>query len=98
MPDRVGTPDEIVICRCEEVTEADIHQAYAEGYRTVEDLKRLLRIGMGPCGGRTCMPLLLGMVARLAGVPVAQVAPAVSRPPLKPLELARYAALQEQQP
>jgi NAD(P)H-nitrite reductase large subunit len=88
--------DKVVICRCEEITEAQIISAFAAGYQTVEELKRHLRLGMGPCQGRTCMPMVLAIVARLSKVPIAQVAPAVTRPPLKPVPLAAYARLEEQ--
>jgi bacterioferritin-associated ferredoxin len=44
----------IIICRCEDVTLQQIDDAIDRGYHTYEDLKRLLRIGMGPCQGNTC--------------------------------------------
>jgi bacterioferritin-associated ferredoxin len=48
----------IVICRCEDVTLQQIDEAIDRGCRTYEDLKRLLRIGMGPCQGNTCGHLI----------------------------------------
>jgi NAD(P)H-nitrite reductase large subunit len=98
MPDRAsaidGTPPVVTICRCEEVTEAEILAAYEQGYHHVDEIKRKLRIGMGPCGGRTCMPLLLGILSRKSGKPVGEIAPPVARPPLKPMPLAWYAELE----
>ncbi len=47
-----------IICRCRDVTEADIRRAIAEGYDTLELLKRKTMVGTGTCGGRTCLPLV----------------------------------------
>ncbi|BAL81149.1 (2Fe-2S)-binding protein [Caldisericum exile] len=48
----------IIICRCEDVTYEDIIEAYKEGYRDIESLRRHLKVGTGPCQGKTCIPLL----------------------------------------
>lgn len=89
-----GQQREVTVCRCEEVTQAEILGAYEQGYCTVDEVKRKLRIGMGPCGGRTCLPLLLGILSQRSGQPVAKIAPPVLRPPLKPMPLAWYAGLE----
>lgn len=49
---------EIYICRCEEVTQADVLQAIAEGCHTVASIKRATRAGMGACQGRMCGRLI----------------------------------------
>jgi Fe-S-cluster-containing hydrogenase component 2/bacterioferritin-associated ferredoxin len=85
-----------VVCRCEEITEEDIAAAYAAGYRTPEEIKRKLRCGMGPCKGRTCMPLVFATVARLSGRPVSEVTPPFERPPLKPTPLAAFGRLKHE--
>ncbi len=38
---------DIIICRCEDVTLEDIHRCLDQGYTTFEELKRILRVGMG---------------------------------------------------
>ena len=38
-----------------------------KGFVTVEDLKRQLRIGMGPCQGQNCCELLKQEIARFTG-------------------------------
>lgn len=45
---------DIIICRCEDVTLADVRECLEAGYTTFEELKRILRLGMGPCQGQTC--------------------------------------------
>ncbi len=75
--------NEPIVCRCEEVTLGDVERAIDEGYDTLEELKRHLRIGMGPCQGRTCIPLVARILARKTGRPLAEVFRKVSvRPPL----------------
>lgn len=91
----MSTPEApVVVCRCEEIEEEDIVTAWKAGYRTPEELKRLLRLGMGPCQGRTCTPVLLGLLARLSGRPVSEIAPPLGRPPLKPMPLRMFCDLE----
>lgn len=43
-----------VVCRCEDVTMAQIRTAVDDGARDVNDIKRRTRYGMGHCQGRFC--------------------------------------------
>jgi len=70
----------IFICRCEDVTLNQIHELMDQGHTDVEDLKRLLRIGMGPCQGKTCGLLLQQEIARYLKVKVDEVALPKVRP------------------
>jgi bacterioferritin-associated ferredoxin len=71
--------DSIVICRCERVTKAEIAGRIRDGCRDINALKAELRVGMGPCGGKTCMPLIM-RVFRELGVAPDEVEPHVERP------------------
>jgi len=71
---------DIIICRCEDVSLQDLHDVLAEGYETFEDVKRILRIGMGPCQGNSCSLLVQREIARFFGVPLNNVNIHVSRP------------------
>ena len=46
-------PDQILVCFCHGVTEAEIRKAIAEGARTIADIqaKTLASTGCGGCGG-----------------------------------------------
>ena len=47
--------DEIIICRCERIKKKDIIDYIKKtGTRDVNAIKAALRVGMGPCGGKTC--------------------------------------------
>jgi bacterioferritin-associated ferredoxin len=83
----------VVICRCEEITEAEIVAAFEAGYRSPDELKRKLRCGMGPCQGRTCGPLILSLLSQLTGRPVEEIAPLTTRPPLRATPLGMFARL-----
>ena len=54
----------IIICRCEDITLQQIDDALDQGFMTFEDLKRILRVGMGPCQANTCGHLIQSHIAR----------------------------------
>ncbi|MBE3585500.1 MULTISPECIES: (2Fe-2S)-binding protein [Desulfofundulus] len=83
--------DKTIICRCEDVTLEEIRKAIAEGARTLDEIKRLKRCGMGPCQGRTCRPLIAGEIARMTGQNPAELALPTFRPPVVPLKLGTLA-------
>jgi len=55
---------DLLICRCEEVTEEEILEAIRSGCRTVQSIKRMTRAGMGACQGRTCGRLIQQILIR----------------------------------
>ena len=77
--------DDEIVCRCEEVTRSDIERAIEMGLTDFEELRRYLRIGMGPCGGRTCRLLALGILAKKTGKSLSELSPGTFRPPSMPL-------------
>jgi bacterioferritin-associated ferredoxin len=79
--------DSIVICRCEEVTLEEIQKWIEAGYKEYDVLKRILRVGMGPCQGRGCRDIILKEISSQTGVPVAQLSPGTFRPLAKPVKL-----------
>ena len=73
-----------VICRCEEVEIDEIREWIARGYDTFDELKRELRVGMGPCQGRGCRDIILRELSRATGKPISELHNGVFRPPIKP--------------
>jgi len=72
--------DEIIICRCERVTKKEIKDYIRDtGVRDINAVKAALRVGMGPCGGKTCTELIM-RVFREMGIDIKDVAPPVERP------------------
>ncbi|HRX25854.1 MAG TPA: (2Fe-2S)-binding protein [Aminivibrio sp.] len=78
---------DIIVCRCEEVTMGEIREWIAKGYDTFDELKRLLRVGMGPCQGRGCREIIMREIAKATGRRMADVDPGIFRPPVKPVKL-----------
>ncbi len=71
---------DIIICRCEDVSLADVHECLDAGYTTFEEIKRILRVGMGPCQGQTCSILVKREIAKYLGKKVEDVKTHKTRP------------------
>ena len=79
--------DDLVVCRCEEVTRADIKEVISQGVTTMNEIKRLTRAGMGLCQGKTCGRLVTGILARETNQTLQELKPSTSRPPTRVLPL-----------
>jgi len=82
---------ENMICRCEDISREQILACIAEGYRTLDEIKRVTRAGMGPCQGRTCRHLIATELSRVYGVPMEDILMTTFRPPVKPISLGTLA-------
>lgn len=82
-----GEDDDLLVCRCEEVTKGQIRKAVHEGIFTMEEMRRYLRSGMGLCQGQTCGKLVKGIIASELKVSPAEIVPATSRVPMRPIEM-----------
>jgi bacterioferritin-associated ferredoxin len=80
-----------IVCRCEDITLAEIRKNIAAGDKSMEEIKRSCRCGMGPCQGRTCSPIVAQEIARATGKQVADVALPTFRPPSAPIKLGTLA-------
>ncbi len=89
--------DNVVVCRCEEVTEAEVRAVIRAGYHSLEEIKRILRTGMGHCGGRGCLKVIARLIEEETGIPVASQKFPTARPPLKPLPLGLLAGYKNEQ-
>jgi len=78
----------VILCRCEDVTLADVQHAVKLGYTDVEEVKRYTGFGTGPCQGKECLRGIVVAIAEAARLAPAALAPFTSRPPLVPTELA----------
>ncbi|MBP5594299.1 MAG: (2Fe-2S)-binding protein [Pseudobutyrivibrio sp.] len=83
--------DDILICRCEEITKGEIRRACHDGIFTMEEMRRYLRNGMGLCQGQTCSKLVKGIMARELKISPLDLEPATSRAPMRPIEMEIYA-------
>ena len=90
-------PDnDLVICRCEGVTLGQIKTCIHEfGARTVNQVKKLTRAGMGHCQGRTCAQTVERILEKDAAIPLGSEAYR-SRPPTRNIPIATLAASADQ--
>jgi glycerol-3-phosphate dehydrogenase len=59
-----------VVCRCELVTEGEVHEAIDHGAVTLDGLKFRCRAGMGRCQGGFCTPRSMEILADRLGQPL----------------------------
>jgi len=95
-PDWVRRPgDEVVICRCEEVTAGNIRHYARLGCVGPNQTKAFGRCGMGPCQGRICGLPVTEILAEANDMPQDDVGAYRIRAPLKPITLGELASLDE---
>lgn len=75
----------------EDVTEKDVAMAIAEGYESIELLKRYSTISMGPSQGKWSSVNAIHLAAAMTGQTIAETGTTTSRPPVRPVELAALA-------
>ena len=78
--------EDTIICRCERVTKGQIVELIRAGYRDMNQIKAVLRSGMGACGGKTCSELILNLCQE-EGVDLQEVTRFVERPPVSEVPL-----------
>ncbi len=79
--------DNIIVCRCEEITKGEIRRAVHDGMFTLTEIRRYLRTGMGLCQGQTCTKLVKSIVAKELGIRPSDLEPATGRAPMRPIEM-----------
>jgi len=89
--DDAADGDDLVICRCEEITRGEIKTAIRNGMHTLNGVKRITRAGMGLCQGQTCQLLVARILTEELGLGAADIDPTTARGPVRPLRLAVFA-------
>ncbi len=87
MPGCTAMPADTIVCPCEDVRISDIHEAVADGFDSIEHIKRRTGAATGPCQGKLCHALLLDCLG-IAGVPPALP---TMRPLVRPTPLSKFA-------
>lgn len=86
--------DDVMLCRCEEVTAGQVRAAVRQGGSGPNSVKSFTRAGMGPCQGRMCALSVAAVIADALGKPMAEVGSFRLRFPLKPLTVGELASLE----
>jgi hypothetical protein len=79
--------DDVIACRCEEVSAGELRRMVSLGCTRPNQTKAFTRCGMGPCQGRLCGLTVTEVIAHERGVSPAEVGHYRIRPPLKPITL-----------
>ncbi|NIL20313.1 NAD(P)/FAD-dependent oxidoreductase [Pseudomonas sp. AN3A02] len=80
-----GAPDELILCRCEEVSVGEVRAVVDEGHWEVNRVKAHCRIGMGRCQGRMCGLATAEIIAERSGREIQNVGRLRGQAPIKPL-------------
>jgi bacterioferritin-associated ferredoxin len=80
------------VCRCEDVTLAELDHTLARGLSTVEEIKRYTGLGTGPCQGKECVGLLCKLLIARGVLAPAAAQPFTARPPVEPVTFGSLAA------
>lgn len=84
--------DDVIVCRCEEITAGEIRKAIREYKATsVTEIKRRVRAGMGLCQGRTCGKLVSRILAEETGKRADEITGSTDRPPVRPVTFGELA-------
>jgi glycerol-3-phosphate dehydrogenase len=62
-----------LVCRCENVTEAEIVEAVRRGHTTLDGIKYATRAGMGRCQGGFCTYRVMKIISRETGIPFERI-------------------------
>jgi len=88
MPEGISTdwPDDLTICRCEEVSAGTLRTCIqAGGITEINRLKAVTRVGMGRCQGRMCGTAATVLMSDELGLPLKEVGRLRAQAPIKPL-------------
>lgn len=80
-------PNDMVVCRCMEITDQELREAIRHGAESFDAIKRVTRAGMGLCQGRTCQHLVERLITQETKASAAELPPLSVRPPLRPTKL-----------
>lgn len=78
-------PDELMLCRCEEVSVGEVRAVVDEGHWEINRVKAHCRVGMGRCQGRMCGLAAAEIVAECSGRGIEHVGRLRGQAPIKPL-------------
>lgn len=87
---RIPQTDDVMVCRCEEVTAGQIRKYVELGCLGPNQTKTFGRCGMGPCQGRFCGLTVTEIIAQARNVEPSEVGYYRIRPPIKPVMLGDF--------
>ncbi len=83
--------DDPIICRCERIRKSEIVREIRHGVRDMNQLKFIVRTGMGSCGGKTCTDLIM-KIYKEEGIVFEDITLPTFRPLLAEVHLGDFAS------
>ena len=85
---QIQNPDNnVVACRCMEISEYVVREAIRQGATTVDAVKRATMAGMGLCQSKTCFNIIAKIISEETNIPVSQIKPMKIRIPVRPVKI-----------
>lgn len=82
-----GETEDLFICRCEEIERKELEEVIGAGVKHAPNLRRLTRVGLGLCQGRSCAQLLLGELIKRTGCDPEEASIPRARVPIRPVTI-----------
>lgn len=82
--------DDAMICLCERVSVGEVRKWIKKGVTDINQLKAITRMGMGPCGSKTC-DVTLRQIFRQEGIPQENIIANTRRPVFIEVPLEKFA-------
>jgi NAD(P)H-nitrite reductase large subunit len=82
-----GPDNNILACRCMEISEHSVRDAIKKGANTVDAVKRATMAGMGLCQSKTCFNIIAGLISEETKIPLSQIRPMKIRVPVRPVKI-----------
>ena len=79
--------EDTIVCRCEDITLGELRSMIKEGFTTLDEIKRISRLGMGPCRGDTCLQIAVREIANITGKDISEIKMPTNRPPISGIKL-----------
>lgn len=83
--------DNTIICRCEDITLKELRDLIKEGYTTLDEIKRAVRLGMGPCQGNICLDIAAREICKMTGKTMEEIKMPRKRPPVLGIKMSELA-------
>ena len=79
--------ENILACRCMEISEHSVREAIRQGANTVDAVKRATMAGMGLCQSKTCFNIIARLISEETKTPLSQIRPMKIRIPVRPVKI-----------
>ena len=86
--------DEEMVCLCERVNSGEVRNLIRKGFTDMNQIKALLRTGMGPCGAKSC-DNLIKQIFREQKIPLTEIEPNTRRPLFVEVPLGKFGGSDE---